>query len=144
MGNEPVFLDTSCLIALARKRDMWHAAATTVMRRLGAQRRPLVTSQWVLSEFLGGAAAPPLRTTAVAVVRQLATSPSASILPATPDGFDRVVDFYASRPDKEWSFVDCSTILFCQERGIRSVFASDHHFEQAGLEILLADRTDAE
>jgi len=36
------------------------------------------------------------------------------------------------RPDKEWSLVDCSSMVVMARRGIAEAFTSDHHFEQAG------------
>ena len=34
--------------------------------------------------------------------------------------------------DKAWSFTDCVSYQIMQVRGIREVFAFDHHFEQMG------------
>ncbi len=39
--------------------------------------------------------------------------------------------------DKEWGFVDCTSILVAKDMGIKDVFSADHHFEQAGFNILL-------
>ena len=47
------------------------------------------------------------------------------------------IGLYELRPDKEWSLVDCASMLICEKRGIRRVLTSDRHFEQAGFEILL-------
>ena len=44
---------------------------------------------------------------------------------------------YEKRKDKDWSLTDCLGITVCEERRISDVFTSDHHFQQAGLRILL-------
>jgi predicted nucleic acid-binding protein len=76
MAPSRVFLDTSCLIALARRRDSLHEAAVATMRELADSRTPFTTSEWVLAEFLSGAAHPSLRARGVSMVQQLRNSPS--------------------------------------------------------------------
>jgi predicted nucleic acid-binding protein len=39
--------------------------------------------------------------------------------------------------DKDWGFVDCTSIVLAKFLGIKDVFSTDHHFEQAGFTILL-------
>jgi len=107
MAGVPVFLDAACLIALVRRRDALHAAAVQVMKQLAAERAPLMTSQWVLSEFLGSTAEPTLRGHSVAMVRTLAASPGTTVIEAAGPDFTRAMDLYAARPDKDWSLVDC-------------------------------------
>jgi len=58
-------------------------------------------------------------------------------VPATHEDWIRGLDFIESRADKEWSLVDCLSILVCKARGIKDVFTADRHFEQAGLRVLL-------
>jgi uncharacterized protein len=137
VGTTGVFLDTSCLIALARKRDSLHHAATTPMRSLANDGAPLVTSEWVLAEFLSGTAHPSLRPRGVSMVQQLRASPVVTVVPASSGDFTRTLAFYQSRADKEWSFVDCSSILICENAGITRVLTHDRHFAQAGFTILL-------
>ena len=137
MARDAVFLDTAGLIALRHARDALHEQARVIERELTARRTPLVTSDWVLAEFLGGASSVAARSAASALVRQLRASRRAMVIEASREGWDRAFDLYASRPDKEWSLVDCASMLACREGGIERVFTSDHHFEQAGFAILL-------
>lgn len=39
--------------------------------------------------------------------------------------------------DKEWGLVDCASIHVAKNMGIKDIFSTDHHFEQAGFQILL-------
>src|SRR5208282_5143253 len=48
-------------------------------------------------------------------------------------------DFFSARPDKEWSLTDCISFVVMNERGMTDALTSDHHFEQAGFQILLKD-----
>jgi uncharacterized protein len=70
-------------------------------------------------------------------VRRLRGSSRTTVVSAERTEWDRAFELYASRMDKDWSLVDCSSILICGLMGISRVFTSDRHFQQAGLEILL-------
>lgn len=137
MPANQVFLDTSALLALVNRDDAIHVTAAAVEADLTNQRIPLVTSDWVLLEFLNGASGLSLRAAAARLTDRLRTSARVALIPATREAWDAALTLYRDRPDKEWSFVDCSSILICEEQGIRRVFTHDRHFAQAGLEVLL-------
>jgi uncharacterized protein len=42
-----------------------------------------------------------------------------------------------SRPDKEWSLVDCTSFAIMQQLKVQESLTTDHHFEQAGFVRLL-------
>jgi uncharacterized protein len=132
-----VFVDSAALIAMIDSRDALHDRARVVERRFAESDVRMVMSDAVLSEFLSLTSPRPLRAAGIAAVDAYMNSPRFTVVPATRRAFLRAVDLYRSRPDKEWSLVDCSSILICQERGIRRVFTSDRHFRQAGFDILL-------
>ena len=48
----PVFVDTGAFAALADRNDRHHRDAKRLLRRLGRERRPLVTSTYVIDELL--------------------------------------------------------------------------------------------
>ena len=60
-----------------------------------------------------------------------------TIVPPDDALFHRGVEFYAQRPDKDWSLTDCISFVVMEERGIREALTGDHHFEQAGFAALL-------
>ena len=47
------------------------------------------------------------------------------------------LDFYASRTDKEYSLVDCISILTMRQMNITDVLTNDHHFTQEGFTVLI-------
>ncbi len=137
VGRE-VFVDASAIIALVDSDDALHQVARQTAISLEEAEAHLVLSDAVLSEFLAYCSSPPkLRKSALATVDVFMGSSSATVLPASRKAFVSSLDLYRSRPDKQWSLVDCSSILICQERGIRRVFTHDRHFRQAGFDILL-------
>ena len=51
--------------------------------------------------------------------------------------FERGMLLYARRGDKDWSMTDCISFEIMKDRGLREALTADHHFEQAGFNILL-------
>ena len=72
--------------------------------------------------------------TAVALIR---ASPRARLVAISEPLFQRALDLYASREDKSWGLVDCSSFLVMQDAGIQDTFTNDRHFNQAGFRCLL-------
>lgn len=72
--------------------------------------------------------------TAVALIR---ASPRARLVAISEPLFQRALDLYASRQDKSWGLVDCSSFLVMQDAGIQDTFTNDRHFNQAGFRCLL-------
>lgn len=102
-----------------------------------AGRVPVVTSQWVLAEFLNSLSAHNTRSRAVQIVDALSRSDRTTVIEADPRSWTDALALYRHRPDKDWSLVDCSSILICQTHDIQDVFTNDQHFAQAGLTLLL-------
>ncbi len=138
MGARVVFVDTVALLALANRSDGLHSATCAVWDKLNTEHANLVTSDWVLAEFLSGARRQPLRTAASEMVRRLRGSKRTNIVQADRNTWEETFTLYEDRPDKEWSFVDCSSILICQDNRISEVLTNDRHFRQAGLTTLLS------
>jgi len=98
----------------------------------------IVTTAWVLTEAADALAAAAQRGAFLALLKSLRADPTLTILPPTQDLFDRGLDLYARRLDKDWSLTDCISFFVMEERGIADALTGDHHFEQAGFRALLA------
>lgn len=134
-----VFADAGYWIALFNPRDALHNKALVVSQTTQAQS--IVTSQMVLIEFLNHYASmgSQFRQRAVEVVESLQQAPEVYVVPQTSEQFTKALSFYAQRKDKDWGFVDCTSFLIMQERGILQALAYDDHFRQAGFIPLLRD-----
>lgn len=132
-----VFADAGYWIALFNPRDALHLRAIAVSQAI--QFQLIVTSEMVLVEFLNHYASmgSQFRQRAVDVVERLQQDPNVMIVPQTSDQFAEALRLYAQRRDKEWGFVDCSSFIVMQERGISQALAYDEHFRQAGFILLL-------
>jgi len=58
-------------------------------------------------------------------------------LPASQELFERGLNLYRQRPDKDWSLTDCISFVVMREHGVTKALTADRHFEQAGFAILL-------
>jgi predicted nucleic acid-binding protein len=54
----------------------------------------------------------------------------------TSAGFLDALSFYESRLDKEFSLVDCRSMLAMKSLGLTEVLSNDHHFSQEGFAVL--------
>lgn len=138
MTNDLVFVDTVALIALSSGRDALHPRALELMKGFQELGQPLVTSEWVLTEYLASASSPRSRQVIVGIIEAIRASHHFEIVEASHDSWEAAYQLYRGRIDKAWSHVDCSSIQVCQRMSVQRVFTKDHHFVQAGFEILLA------
>ena len=102
----PLFLDTAYVYALVNTRDHWHEVATTWERRLAAERRHLLTTEFVLLEIADGLASLRFRIGAVRIIAALRASSLVEIVSVTSDLLEAALDLYQHRDDKEWGLTD--------------------------------------
>ena len=62
----------------------------------------------------------------------LRQSAACEIIPASRELFDRALDFYHQRHDKNWTLTDCTSFVVMRERNVTEALTGDKHFEQAG------------
>jgi predicted nucleic acid-binding protein len=128
------FADTYFFIALLFENDEAHAEAQAQIAGLSGR---LYTSVWVLTEVADALATPGRRERFLPFLRFLQTSPLVTIVPAEQSLFDRGALLYSQRPDKSWSLTDCISFVVMQDYGLRDALTGDHHFEQAGFNVLM-------
>lgn len=129
-----IFADAHYFFAILNPHDEAHAKATEFGRR---HRGPLATTAWVLTEVADGLAATPRRRVFRRLIESLESNKANLIVPANAETFEKGVDFYHARPDKQWSLTDCISFIVMAEEGIGEALTGDHHFEQAGFRALL-------
>jgi uncharacterized protein len=139
--RRPIFLDTAYVNALVNTRDQWHDAAVQWQRKLSAEKRRLVTTEFVLVEIADGLAAVRFRGQAVQVIATLQASILVEIIPASSQLFTAALELYRSRGDKDWGLTNCASFVVISERGLSEALTTDDHFRQAGLRALLLENT---
>ena len=126
--------DTSFFVAYLNPRDEHHAMAFQWMT---ASSERIVTSEWVLAELGNYLAERPNRRLLGSLVRALSSEERVEIVPADHASFLDAINLYVRRPDKSWSFTDCTSFCLMKARKITDALTTDHHFEQAGFAVLL-------
>ena len=130
-----VFADTFYFLALLDIREATHTKAAQFSRNPNLR---VITTEWVLAEFGNAYCDPRDRPDFVSLVRALLVHPRVKVIPATSELFLRGFAFFAQRPDKEWSLVDCISFIAMGDEQITEALTGDHHFRQAGFSTLLA------
>jgi len=133
----PVFADTSYYVALLGQWDVHHEAALEWSKRLLGR---VVVTEYVLVELGSALSGREDRHLYVPFVEKLLTDPGTVFVPASLNLFHQGLVLFADRPDKEWSLVDCISILVMKQRRLREALSTERHFEQAGFRALLRQR----
>ncbi|MBF0234316.1 MAG: type II toxin-antitoxin system VapC family toxin [Desulfamplus sp.] len=132
-----VFVDTSALIAIGNKRDAFHIKAVNVKNYLHQNNIHFVTTSGILLEF-GNAFSPVnLRYTYVKMIEAITYSKKWNSVYIDNQIFNSAFELYKQMQDKSWGIVDCTSFIVARNMGIDEIFTTDHHFEQAGFQILL-------
>lgn len=136
MTNE-VFLDSAFVVALASEADELHDLAVAIAERIEADKTRMVTTRAVLLEIGNGLSKQRFRGFAVKMLDSIASDPSVEILPISLELYDKALELFRCRPDKDWGLVDCTSIVVMRDRGMHEALTADSHFVQAGFRALL-------
>ncbi len=128
------FADTHYYLALLNPQDIHHQQAVAYSRRT---RGRVITSAWVLTELADGLAHHRHRAAFIRLYQTLAGDPDTEIVPPAEELFERGLQLYEQRPDKDWSLTDCLCFEIMRDLQISEALTADHHFEQAGFVALL-------
>lgn len=132
------FVDTSGWACLVDPAEPYHARTTALVDEVWQARRRLVTTTYVLAELTGlflRLRVP--RTRQIAFLDDLRSDPSVVVVTVEPTFYDDAWQLWRSRPDKDWTLVDCASFAVMRGRGLTDAVTTDHHFEQAGFVRLL-------
>ncbi len=133
MNGSPLFVDTGGWVALFNTRDRDHARAARFWGRVREERRPILTTDYVLDE------------TYTLIRRTRAGLPGAiefhdlvtasrvmGIAEIDADLRTRAWDLFVRYDDKVLSFTDCTSFALLQERSLTEVFTFDSDFAKVG------------
>ena len=137
-----LFADTSGLGNLIDPTQPHHALAAEIYRTARQQNRRVVTTNYILTELVALLTSPLRipRSLVIEFIDGLVASPFIEIVHIDPTLNEQAWRLLKSRPDKEWSLVDCASFVVMQQHGLTDAFTTDHHFEQAGYMRLLKPR----
>lgn len=137
MPMTEVFLDAAYAIALSAPTDQYHQQAIALADKLEAGGTQLITTRAVVLEIGNALAKLRYRPAAVELLYALEKDPKVEIIPLSEQLYERAVQLYQARPDKEWGITDCISFIVMQDRGLTEALTTDEHFRQAGFQPLL-------
>jgi predicted nucleic acid-binding protein len=126
------FADAWFFIALFDRRDAHHHRAI----RLAEIAMHVVTHDAVFTEVLAFFSEEGARPRQLAVEGVRRSLRFYHVISVDRELFVAGLERYAARPDKEWSHVDCMSMVLMERLGIRHVLTNDHHFSQAGFTLV--------
>jgi predicted nucleic acid-binding protein len=128
-----VFADAFYFVALLNRADQYHARVAGFALQF---HDAIITTEWVLMEVADALAESASRRSVVPFFGDLARDPKVKIIPAGHDSFQRGLEMYNQRLDKDWPLTDCISFVSMRDEGITDALTGDRHFEQAGFKAL--------
>lgn len=132
-----IFVDTVALIALSNQRDDLHEQTREMQKQLALMPIRFVTTNLIISEFCNAFSSIKFRHIAIKLVDSILKSQRWHYVHIDEVIMQQSYVLYKEMVDKNWGLVDCSSIVIARQMQINEVFTADHHFEQAGFQILL-------
>ena len=129
-----VFADTFFYQALLDEGDLSHDQALTQSK----VKRTILTTEFILLELGNACARAEDHADFLALLAGIRASLRTRIIPLDSRLFQRGLELFAGRPDKNWSLTDCISFVVMQDEGLTEALTGDGHFEQAGFKALLA------
>jgi len=134
-----IFLDAAYAIALSAVSDQYHKKAEILARQLETKAIQMITTRAVILEIGNALARLHYRAGAIELLDSLEEDPNVKIVALSEELYDRAVELYRQRPDKEWGLTDCVSFIVMQDYGITEALTTDEHFNQAGFRSLLTE-----
>lgn len=135
--NEHVFADSFSWIALVNTRDNYHKHVVELMTELFEKQTKLVTTNYVLLETINALSKSAHRKAVIELIRRIEISDNVAIIKISENIYQSAWKNYIRATDKEWGITDCTSFEIMKMFKITTAFTNDHHFEQAGFNILL-------
>ena len=115
---KPVLADTFFYLAVLNPKDACHDHARDWSANYDG---PILTTTWILTEVADALARRHQRDWFNDLYQALLDDPQLEILPVSQEQWEQGRQFFASRPDKDWSLTDCISFVVMQERGFKAL-----------------------
>lgn len=126
-----IFVDTGGWYASIVRKDSDHNAAKQFLLN---NEMTLITSDYVMDETVTLLQSRVGHNYAVRFLDTLRSSQQIQLIHLTSSHIAETINLFRKRPDKGWSFTDCSSFVLMHEYKIEIAFTFDEHFRQAGFQ----------
>jgi predicted nucleic acid-binding protein len=137
VAGDRLFLDTYYVQALLNPKDPHHHRARALLQKV-KRAASVITTEAVLVE-VGNAlcGTPRLRKVAASFIRRLYSEENMTVVAVDNPLFNRALDMYEKRQDKDWGLTDCISFVVIDDQGLSDAATGDRHFVQAGFRALM-------
>lgn len=132
-----IFIDSAFAIALSVETDSFHEKAVQISNDLDGSI--LVTTRAILLETGNALSKRSFRKAGATLLTSIEMDENVVIIPVSEELYEKGLNLFAKRPDKEWSLTDCISFVVMQECGITKALTTDMHFQQAGFQVLMRE-----
>lgn len=130
------FLDTSYILALEIRNEDAHKKVLQNWSALASSKPFLVTTTYIFDEVVTFFNSRNFHYKAVEVGNRLLESPDIELIEIDRTFFNQGWQYFQKHKDKSYSLTDCLSFIVMEEREIVTALTLDHHFLQAGFQIL--------
>ncbi|MDO8644268.1 MAG: PIN domain-containing protein [bacterium] len=127
-------MDTGAFYARYVVRDEHHEEAQALWRRVAQERQACLTTNFILDEMMTLLIYRFGTLKALQAAREIYTSQIIQIIPVTLELELKALDWLERFLDQNFSMTDAVSFALMEEKGIKTAFTFDHHFEIAGFE----------
>ena len=99
----------------------------------------MITTRAVVLEIGNALSTLRYRAAAIELLDSLEEDPNVEIIPLSDELYNRGMELYRQRPDKEWGITDCISFVVMEDYGLTEALTTDEHFKQAGFRALLIE-----
>lgn len=128
---ERLFVDTSAWFAFLNRNDSSHEAVREVLREFQGQ---LLTSDYIFDETVTLCRYRLGFILAGTVGNTLLDPSVVQMVRVTPEDQEAAWKLFVARPDKAYSFTDCTSFILMRRLGLPRALALDADFRQEGFE----------
>jgi predicted nucleic acid-binding protein len=130
------FLDTRYILALEIRNEEAHQQVARSWTDLAPFKPSLVTTPYIFDEVVTFFNSRNLHFKAVEVGTRFLESPDIELIEINQNLFNQGWQYFKRHQDKSCSLTDCLSFVVMQEREVLTALTLDHHFLQAGFQIL--------
>ena len=137
MAAPDVLIDTAGFLSLWDAADQHHKRAAQLQTELTRKGRRFLTSDYVVDETVTLLLVRHSRAAAADFLQTVISSKALQLQWMDSDRFQAAASLFTRHNDKQWSFTDCASFALMHELRLSDCFTTDHHFRQAGFNVLL-------
>ena len=131
---EKVFTDTSALYAFINSKDPDHKKIKNYLDNFKGQ---LLITNFIFDEIITLVLARMGHDKAVLTGKALLNPNVFIMIRLRALDEDNAWEFFIKRPDKDYSFTDCTSFVIMKRLGIEKSLAIDPHFQQEGFQVVV-------